>query len=274
MATATERRARFADDARTANTEWKFFDALRLPQSPLRVDEERCLVETGRPLRPGEIGCYASHYELWRWFVASDFDQLVVLEDDVIVDWQALGALVKEDLSVAGVHVLKLFATHPPRARVVRYKLFSDHSHLLRTEGYTYGTQAYLLTRTGAKALIDSCSRVAMPIDWAMSRYWDYGLVNYCVFPFPVLERLGRSTIEHSLDASPALAPTYRLRRLQWRLRSRLSRWWTDVRQPRTAFGPLNDARAAMFSPPGHSFGTAERPSLPLRPSDETLNRP
>lgn len=247
MATAHDRRRRFADDARSAGLDWSWFDGLSLPQGPLHHDEAATLVHTGRALRPGEIGCYASHHGLWCSFLQSPHAQLMVFEDDVVVDWAAMRLLCERDLARDGIHILKLYATHLPRWRVARYKLFSDHSHLLRLQGVCYGTQAYVLTRQGAAALVESCARLTMPVDWAMSRYWRHGLDHHAVFPFPVWERLGPSSIGHTAGGDASAIRSRSPSRLLWRLRERAHRAWADMRRSRWPFGPPSDAVSALF---------------------------
>jgi hypothetical protein len=62
------------------------------------------------------------------------------------------------------------------------------------------------------------------PIDWEMSRYWTYRLPNYCVVPYPVLERYGVSAIGQA-DREAALEKgNSRLARLFHRVRDRLAR--------------------------------------------------
>jgi glycosyl transferase family 25 len=122
----------------------------------------------------------------------------------------------------------------------------------MRLQGYCYGTQAYVLTRRGAGALVKSCGRLTMPVDWAMSRYWAYGIDNYAVFPFPVLERLGPSSIAQAAihDTGPGSTLAVRARRFLWRLGQRATRAWVDLRQVRRPFGLPTDATAAMFGAP------------------------
>jgi len=248
MVSAHERRARFSAEAAQAELEWSYFDALRLPEAPLVHDAVLELTHTGRPLRPGEIGCYSSHYSLWRWFLESDHAQLLVLEDDVAVDWSALKILCGRDLAGDGIDILRLFTTYPAKSELMRYKLFSDHSHLVRLRGYCYGTQAYVLSRRGAAALSQSCARLTMPVDWAMSRYWDYGVDNYAVIPFPVFERLGTSSIGHAAGDGVAAPAAQRLRRFGWRCRDRLTRAWVDWRRTPRPFGVPADSSAPLFS--------------------------
>lgn len=247
MNDAHDRRARFSDDAKHAAVDWAYFDALRLPEPPLVHDAAMVQVRTGRPLRPGEIGCYSSHFSLWRWFLDSDHQQLLVFEDDVVVDWAAIRVLCERDLTSDGIDILKLFSTYPTKLNVVRYKLFSDHSHLIRLKGYCYGTQAYILTRRGAAALVKSCVRLTMPVDWAMSRYWEYGVDNYAVFPFPVLERLGLSSIGHAAGQGTEATSSESARRFFWRVRDRLVRAAVDLRRAPSPFGTPHDTAAPLF---------------------------
>lgn len=244
MVAATDRRKAFAAGAQSSSMPWDFFAALRSPPGTLIYDEALAIKRFGRPLKPGEIGCYASHFAAWEQFLASAADQLVIFEDDIVVDWPAVEQLCRHDLGARGIHILKLFATHPVHAKVVKYKLLSDHSHLIRLRGYTYGTQAYVLSRHGAAALYASCRQMTMPVDWAMSRYWDYGVPNYAVFPFPILERYGPSTIEHAQALQVSRSRLQRYARFSWRIKERASRAVVDLLHRENAFGPPADVGA------------------------------
>ncbi len=228
LPTAVQRRQQFVAGAQGVALEWAFFDALTEPRAPLVHEPRAALVRAGRALRPGELGCYASHYAVWQEFLSTDAKQLLVLEDDVLVDWEAVQRLAAQDFASLGIHVLKLFATFPIRAQTVRHKFYSDHSHLVRVRGYCYGTQAYVLTRTAAQSLLDCCAVVDMPIDWAMSRYWSYGHTNYAVVPYPVIERLVPSFIGHPPAQRESHPFAARVQRLLWRLRDRTRRLLVD----------------------------------------------
>lgn len=248
MANAVQRREQFSASAQGVDLPWSFFDALTGPQLPLVHAPQAALVRAGRALRPGELGCYASHYAVWREFLATPAEQLLVFEDDVLVDWVAVQRLAAQDFASLGVHVLKLFATFPIQARTVCHKFYSDHSHLVRVQGYCYGTQAYLLTRTAAQALLESCAVLDMPIDWAMSRYWAYGHANYAVVPYPVIERLVPSSIGHPPAHRAGHAGAARGQRLVWRLRDRARRLLVDLG---ARWQPVPEAIKSMEAPHG-----------------------
>jgi glycosyl transferase family 25 len=84
---ASDRRASFAERARGTSIGWTWFDA-HLELAPgLTHDPDEAIVAKGRPLYPGELGCYSSHYAAWEMFLDSGAPQMLVLEDDTIVDW-------------------------------------------------------------------------------------------------------------------------------------------------------------------------------------------
>ena len=108
MPDASDRRSRFEDRARGVPVAWRFYPARASLHPALRYDEQDAIVAKGRPLRAGELGCYSSHYAAWEDLQADDADQYVVLEDDVIVDWNFVGKLVAIDLARIGIDYLRL----------------------------------------------------------------------------------------------------------------------------------------------------------------------
>ena len=68
---AAERRERAARQLGELGLAFEFFDALRGEQVIEagyfeRCDEEEWLLNTGHPMSPGEVGCFASHRSLWQ----------------------------------------------------------------------------------------------------------------------------------------------------------------------------------------------------------------
>ena len=117
---ASERRIAFQTSASDARIAWQFYDAHRSLQGGLVYDCAATIRSRQRPLRAGELGCYSSHYALWQWLVASDVEQMVVLEDDVLVDWRFVEELVQIEFAKVGIRYLRLFAKVPATWRMVR----------------------------------------------------------------------------------------------------------------------------------------------------------
>ncbi|HET8943831.1 MAG TPA: glycosyltransferase family 25 protein [Dehalococcoidia bacterium] len=192
---ATERRAAFSARACGVGLDWRFFDAGRGLGLNLTYDPDEAIVSKGRPLSPGELGCYASHYAAWMTFLETRASQLVVLEDDTIVDWTFLEKLARIDLQASGISFLRLFAMDPGPCRRVQANAIEFQRHLIEYVDRVFGAQAYAITRAGAERLILHCQAVRRPIDDELDRSWVHGLPNLCIFPFPVIAQSGVSTI-------------------------------------------------------------------------------
>jgi hypothetical protein len=90
------------------------------------------------------------------------------------------------------------------------------------------GTQGYLLTKAAAQTLVSNYAVVAAPSDWVLSRYWEHRIPGYCIFPSPVIERGGPSTIGEELYAVPRRALYDRVARIGWRIGDRAERAYVE----------------------------------------------
>lgn len=195
MADATSRREAFTARAQSARLPWRFFDACTTLAEGLTHDQETVERNKGRPLTRGEIGCYSSHYSIWREIVARGIRQAIVLEDDTIVDWAFLAALAETDLAGRGMHYLRLYAKRPALNRIVEREFLHRTRCIVEYVGFAYGTQAYALTADGANAFLRACAVVERPIDDQMDRSWEHGIANLAIFPAPVIEEFVPSGI-------------------------------------------------------------------------------
>jgi glycosyl transferase family 25 len=182
----------------------------------------------GGALRAAELGCYSSHYTIWRDFLASAHDQLVVLEDDVVVDWGYLEFLAGHDFEQMGIRYLRLCATRPSTFRHIATQFLEFSHDLIQFHGYVWGAQGYLLTRAGAARFVSHFRRVRRALDTEMDRAWDHGVANLAVFPFPLFGRLGRSSIGASRYDPQPLPLGVRVRRLPHQAYERVRRMIGD----------------------------------------------
>ena len=188
----TVRRATFAERAKDAPIEWSFFDARTSLHPDQIYDETRARV-VKRALLAAELGCFGSHYALWHWLVRSENDQLIVLEDDTIVDWSCLSSLSQLSLESARMSYLRLVATRLPIVRMKAGRI--GDRDLIRFLGYAYGTQGYVISRNGAKQMLEHGRHVERPVDDMLDRTWAHGLANFCVYPFAVKDADSETTI-------------------------------------------------------------------------------
>lgn len=108
----------------------------------------------GRALTYGEIGCFMSHYTIWKDIVDNGYDQVIVLEDDIRFEpffKHKLGALQDELADLA----LEWDLVFLGRKIISNEKEdWIDSSSQLVDVGYTYWTLAYMLTKRGAEKLL------------------------------------------------------------------------------------------------------------------------
>ncbi len=217
LATAEARRNGFAERAGNAALPWRFFDACTGPAEGMELDELAIRKNKGRALTRGEIGCYASHYSIWRDMVARGVPQAIVLEDDTLVDWAYLERLARADLHATGIDYLRLYAKRPTWQRVVRGDFLQHSRTVIELIGLAYGTQGYAITLEGARRLSEHCRLVRRPIDDEMDRSWAHGMRNLALFPAPILEATVASDIGAARFA-PKVDPAFHsLRQKAWR---------------------------------------------------------
>lgn len=223
MRDSVERRAAFAERAKDASVPWTFFDACTGLVPGLTYNEAAARVIRGRPLTPGEIGCYASHYALWLKLLADDADQYVVLEDDTIIDWKFLERVAQVDFGRSGIDYLRLYCLRPGSFVVCKYR-YLEARHLIQLIDPAYGTQGYVISRAGAQRLVPRCNQIVRPIDSQLDRYWEHGLPNLCLFPFPIIEEFGASQIGDNRLTSAKDASRTRIERKLGALRAEAKR--------------------------------------------------
>ena len=207
LSSSVARRAEFTARANNCGVRWTFFDALREPCEGMIYRPATARKIHGRVLLPQELGCYASNFNLWKMVVAGNRGG-VVPEDDVIPDWTFL----QEFLAIANraaPSYLRLYSSYP--APFIRRGMLCGR-HILEYLRHPFRTVAHYIDPRAAKRFLEHLAEVVRPVDDAMDRAWEHGVRNFRLFPCPVLERYGKSTI------GDRRAPD------QWSLRFQLAR--------------------------------------------------
>jgi glycosyl transferase, family 25 len=208
---ATERRRLISEQFASLSHPWSFFDAQTSLANPaLEYDEARIKRTFGRTLSGPELAVWSSHYTVFQRFLNEGrSDYLIVFEDDVIFDTAfPINAVV--DLSEErGIHYIRLFGMY--YADAVRLSFFYDRS-IVRYKSSPAGAQAYLISKEGARRLVNGCQAIEATVDLAMDHFWKTGLPIYAVFPFPVIERFSPTSIPMQNGGG--------LSRAEWRART------------------------------------------------------
>lgn len=190
---------------------WSFFDALEIAHPDLVIDDLAIRHTLGRSLSEKEIGCYSSHYAVWKTLVEDEnYDRFVVLEDDVMADWRSLKNILEHGHSMPDY--LRLYYMRPVPFREVQREFGEPSKSLLKIYGYAFGTQAYIISKPAAECFLSACRVVERPIDDTMDRSWVHGVPSFAIFPFPVIEKSIPSSIGMERHRSRQHDQTHRRR--------------------------------------------------------------
>lgn len=119
--------------------------------------------------RYGEIGIWASNRTAWKKFLETDSDYLILMEDDIVYSRKFINILKNSILQMPDDwDVLHLFA---PEDQFYKYNHTNDFGAIDVCYPYQdWSCLCYIITRKGAERLLESSTRISLPLDWHMFR--------------------------------------------------------------------------------------------------------
>ena len=174
-------------------------------------------------LKPGEIGCYASHLAVHRAFLAdATLDAALVLEDDLAFA-AVFGPLVEAFPRLPeGWDIVRL--SNRAKAAYLGLGEIVPGAELIKYSRVPNNTGAYLISRSGAEKMAVFRGRKVWQIDEDMRRPWDFDLRTYGIMPPPIRSNIfDTSTIERF--GGRGLKKEGRLAKLKRRRRLGLAAW-------------------------------------------------
>ena len=234
---ASERRARMISRLNELNVDYQIVDAVdgrELDMSTLdgRLRQDFWRRQKGKDLAPNEVGCYLSHYNIWRQIVDEKMESAIIVEDDAdfsadFLTVASAAARIPYDWDVITLH-------HIPKRKVGQTLCNLNHGEHRVMRGRQRIVQAigYMISESGARRLLDYCYEIRAAIDVAYSEYWLSGILYYSVYPGIIHPDGGESTIwGHGIDTSivdqelglNTVPFSERMRGKAWRWRQRLA---------------------------------------------------
>ena len=131
-----------------------------------------------RKINVNEIGCFLSHYSIWKQIINNNIDVALILEDDCVF---------KDDFNLKFTEILQIDTTTYDYFTLGRNKnndvynlgpeIVIENDYVIPK--YSYNAHSYLLTNAGAKILAnDLALKYIIPVD-------EYIPLMYDSFPFP-----------------------------------------------------------------------------------------
>lgn len=130
---------------------------------------------------PGGVGCYLSHYSVWKRFLESDKQRVLILEDDAEIPDNFLEMLstAMEDLNQEDIKRPDIWLlARPFGPKLTRAFELGSPTY---SKNWSYDVVApltgYILTRDGAKILCDNAFPIDGHVDHFMRRCSQMGMV-------------------------------------------------------------------------------------------------
>lgn len=228
--------------ARLAGVLWRELDAVARARLYAPALNAR---QFFRPMVDGEKGCYASHLRACEYLLASQAPALVVLEDDVALDAsfaEVLDAVAA--LPPDGWDVVKLYSRDGERPRDQRP--LTPHHRLITYRRVPSMSNGYVLSRSGARKLLDARRPFGRPVDVDVRYWWECDLRVLGVVPAVVT--MGPASEASSIWGGDRPRRTWAERWRRWVLQLDYSarNAWHGRRQGLPAGGPQGPASGGL----------------------------
>ncbi|WP_374355433.1 glycosyltransferase family 25 protein [Limnohabitans sp.] len=210
---------------------------LATPEQQAQLDEQGYQRKHGKTSLPGELGCYLSHVEAIRAFLASGQQHAVILEDDAILEDGFSMVLHYLSQHSDQWDMVKLSGVHSGSPAAVatidsRYRLSVMFSKCTCSS-------AYMLNRKAAQAYCLGLLPMSLPYDHEFDRGWAYGIKVRAITPFVVAHNEQTpTTIVAITPATRKLPGLQRLPAYGYRIKTEMCRLIYAVRQYLTAMRP------------------------------------
>lgn len=154
--------------------------------------------------RYGEVGILASNWLAWKNFINSEYDYLILMEDDIVLYDNFLENVETylKELSID----FDAFHVFYPESEKHKYNSRLDISENICSSYQDWSCACYIINKTGAKKMLEIASiGISLPLDWFMFR--QKNLLNIYTVK-PTLDRICtlvniKSTFQTKEDRKP-----------------------------------------------------------------------
>ena len=119
--------------------------------------------------RYGEVGIWASNWLAWKGFIESEYDYLILMEDDIVLYDNFLHDLERYMKQLP--ENFDAFHAFCPSDQNHKYDISMDFSDEICSSYQDWSAACYVVSRSGAQKMIYFASRgIRLPLDWFMFR--------------------------------------------------------------------------------------------------------
>lgn len=181
-----DRRHKVDAQLTAAKVEYEFFDAIRV-QNGIEsyfdsCDEEQYLINCGRVVATGEIGCYASHLAMWKKCVELN-QPIVIMEDDFCIEENFPAAILQVEKLISNYGFVRLQTEF--RGKKIKSKDVEGFTLYYYTK-MPHSLMCYALSPKVAQGLIESSKTLTAPVDVVIKKTWQHQIPMFGLAPYPV----------------------------------------------------------------------------------------
>ncbi|MGR3806197.1 glycosyltransferase family 25 protein [Pasteurella testudinis] len=199
------------------------------PDHPLfkKYNAEKHFLRKGRNLSHSELGCFASHYQLWQQCL-TDNKPIIVLEDDAnlldnFADFMREAEQLAEKYQFLWLHKNPRSDKYASIAKTQNFIIAKYFREYICTTGY-------LITPQTAQRLIDYFAEVIYPVDDQMARFYENKIENIGLVP-PCISDAGlESIITQEGRKRASLAPLAKIRREYYSTKDNIQRFLHNLK--------------------------------------------
>lgn len=207
---STHRLAQASAELKKQNIEFErisAFDGRKLDvQTYESYNSQQANVLMGRDLLGAEIGCYLSHKRCVTEFLASNYDYIIVVEDDLEVISDLVTTVQKTvqwlEQNQKGWYLINIGSTK----RKLSKKLHQIGSHhLLKAYYFPVLTLGLVWSREGAEAFQNDLVQINTPIDVALQSWLTHSSRGFSIYP-PLVQPNGAESDIDAVKVNPTVA--------------------------------------------------------------------
>lgn len=193
----------------------------------------------GRDMLPGEYGCYRSHLKALEAFVTDGAPYGLILEDDIAFDAESAPRIQAVIAALPDLGIIKL--VNHRRPLMIDFADTTRGDSIGRTlHGPQGSAAAYLVSRLGARRLLDALATMTLPWDVAIERFWSHGVSVLTTDTDSLSFNEGRKAsniVSASRDYDSVKYPWYRrLKASIWRTADHIRRIYHVLKLPAHPF--------------------------------------
>ncbi len=170
LSSASERRKLISEQLDKLNLKYTFFDAVlgsQIYDIPSEYSDSLAHKNENRPLTKGEVGCAASHRNLYSLISQSEEPYALILEDDAQInpDLPSFLAAIEPHLKDSMIVTLERCDCYKKKNALSIYKDYKMVEPKFIREGSIAQTAGYIITKQAAELIKDINKPVSFPAD-------------------------------------------------------------------------------------------------------------